>query len=490
MKEKDFTVKEHAGLKKRWDVPVQAKASFWFLVCAFLQKGISMLTTPVFTRLLTAAEYGQYSVFCSWMGVLTIFVTLNLSQGVYTQGLVKYEENRKSYSSSLQGLTLVLVLVWTGVYLIAQDFWNRLFSLTTAQMLAMLVMIWTSAVFQFWASEQRVQFKYRALIVVTLAVSLAKPVIGILFVTHAEDKVTARIMGLVLVEAVCYTGLFLVQMVRGQKFYSARFWKSALLFNIPLIPHYLSQTVLSNADRIMIRDMVNESSAGIYSLAYSLALIMMLFNTALMQTVSPWIYRKIRDRKTEDISNVAYGTMILVACANLLLIMLAPEAVAVFAPETYYDAVWVIPPVAMSVYFMFCYDLFAKFAFYYEQTKVIMMASIAGAVLNVILNYFFIRIFGYMAAGYTTLLCYIVYAAGHYCFMTVVCRRFCDGKLPYDKKKVLGISGVFITCGFGLLFTYFNIFVRYGILFLAIVIFIVKRDKLKKILRYYLQLRV
>lgn len=468
-------MKNITRIKRQWNIPVQAKASFWFLVCAFLQKGISMLTTPVFTRLLTTAEYGQYSVFCSWMGVLTIFVTFNLSMGVYSQGLVKYEEDQKAYSSSLQGLTIVLVLVWMGIYLMARDFWNRAFSLTTVQMLAMLVMIWTSAVFQFWASEQRVRFKYRALVAITLAVSLAKPLVGIFFVTRAEDKVKARILGLVLVEAVSYTGLFIVQMVRGKKFYSKKFWKSALAFNIPLIPHYLSQTILSNADRIMIRDMVDESSAGIYSLAYSLALIMMLFNTALMQTVSPWIYGKIRDGKTDEISRVAYGTMVLVAGVNLMLIMIAPEAVAFFAPESYYDAVWIIPPVAMSVYFMFCYDLFAKFAFYFEQTKVIMLASIAGAVLNVVLNYIFIQIFGYIAAGYTTLLCYIVYAAGHYCFMTVVCKKFCDGKLPYDKKKIVGISVVFLTGGFGLLFTYFNTNVRYGVIILTIVFLIWKR---------------
>ena len=38
---------------------VQVKASFWFLICAFFQRGISVITTPIFTRLLSTAEYGQ-----------------------------------------------------------------------------------------------------------------------------------------------------------------------------------------------------------------------------------------------------------------------------------------------------------------------------------------------------------------------------------------------------------------------------------------------
>ena len=38
----------------------------------------------------------------------------------------------------------------------------------------------------------------------------------------------------------------------------------------------------------------------------------------------------------------------------------------------------------------------------------------AAAVANVVLNFIFIRIFGYVAAGYTTLACYILYSVGHY----------------------------------------------------------------------------
>ena len=58
-------------------LPVQVKASLWFLICSFLQKGISVISTPIFTRLLSTAEYGQYSVFSSWLGIINIFVSLS-----------------------------------------------------------------------------------------------------------------------------------------------------------------------------------------------------------------------------------------------------------------------------------------------------------------------------------------------------------------------------------------------------------------------------
>lgn len=43
-----------------------------------------------------------------------------------------------------------------------------------------------------------------------------------------------------------------------------------------------------------------------------------------------------------------------------------------------------------------------------------MAASMAAAGANVVLNFIFIRLFGYIAAGYTTLACYMLYSVGHY----------------------------------------------------------------------------
>ncbi len=445
------------------NMPVQARASVWFLFCSFLQKAVSMITTPVFTRLMTAEEYGQYSVFHSWLGIVTIIVGLNLYAGVYQRGLVKFEAERKVFSSSLEGLALTLCVFWLVIYLAFRDFWNHLFSFTTVQMLAMFVMVWTTAVFSFWAAEQRVTYQYSLLVIVTVILMAVEPAVGIFFVWHSEDKVTARIIGIAAVQLIGYAWMFFAQMRAGKKFFSAKYWKHALCFNIPLVPHYLSQTVLNSADRIMIQRMINAESAGIYSLAYSLSHIMKLFNIALMDVLSPWIYTKIRDKKISDIAPIAYISLAIIASANILLIAFAPEAVALFAPEEYYDAIWCIPPAAMSVYFIFCYDLFAKFEFFYEKTKMIAAATMAGAAVNIALNYVCILKFGYMAAAYTTLVCYMLYAVFHFFAMLRVCKHELDGEYPYDVKKLIMITLMFEGAGFLYLFTYFHAVLRYSL---------------------------
>ena len=62
-------------ITKYRQMQLPAKAAIWFLICSFLQKGISVITTPIFTRLLTTAEYGQYNVFNSWFSIVNIFVS-------------------------------------------------------------------------------------------------------------------------------------------------------------------------------------------------------------------------------------------------------------------------------------------------------------------------------------------------------------------------------------------------------------------------------
>lgn len=464
-----------AWYKKYKKLSALLKASFWFLICSFLQKGISIITTPIFTRLLTPAEYGLFSIFTSWLSIVAVIVTLNLFGGTYIQGLVKFDDHRSQYSSAMQGLSLTLVVIWSVVYFLFHNFWDELLSLTTVQIMAMFVIIWTSSVFNFWAAEQRVDYKYLKLVVITLLVSVAKPALGVFLVIHAEDKVTARILGLAIVELATFTWLFFAQMLRGRQFYSWKIWKYALMFNIPIMPHYLSGAILNTADRIMIEKWVCASAAGIYSLACSISFIMTLFNTSILQTIEPWLYKKIKAREITSIAHIAYPAFIIIAGVNIMLIACAPEVVAVFAPKVYHDAIWIIPPVAMSSYFMFAYTFFAVFEFYYEKTYLIATATMVGAILKLALNYLFIDVFGYIAAGYTTLFCFMIYALLHYCFMQKICKEYLNDAQAYNTKSLLLITLTFLALGFVILTTYKRPMLRYSLIVILAQVVLIKR---------------
>lgn len=475
-------------VNKYKSLPTTIKASFWFLVATFLQRGISLITTPIFTRLMTTTEYGQYNVFISWLDIFTVFVSLKLYAGVFSAGYVKFEEERNRFAAALQGLCCTSVLIWIVLYLCFKDIFNHFTQLTMVQTLAMFVIIWTTSVFTFWSVEQRTDNKYVQLVLVTVIVSVLKPLLGIMLVINSEDKVTARILGFAGVELVAYIAFFVRDIYKGKAFFDKKFWLYALKFNIPLIPHYLSTSILNSADRIMIKGLVGESEAGIYGLAYSISMVMTIFNAALLQTLEPWIFKKIKQKETGDIGRVVYMAMAIIAVVNTVLIAFAPEVVRIFAPEEYYDAIWVIPPVAMSVLFMFSYSMFATFEFYYEKKKYISLSTVCGAVANIILNYIFIKIFGYYAAGYTTLICYIIYALLHYFVMNMVCKEEIKSKV-FDKKILLLLTGSFLLVNFALLVTYYNIVIRYIFILIIFILMLIKRRSIIEMIKTMINTR-
>lgn len=479
------------GIERYTLLPVQIRASMWFVFSSFFQKGISFITTPIFTRLLTTEEYGKYSVFNSWLSILTVFLTLNLSAGIYNQGLVKFEKNRDEFASSMYGISTFLITVWLLIYLFFNKFWNELFALTTVQMLAMILIIWSSAIFSFWSMQQRVDFKYRRLVFITIIISILKPVLSVALVINAENKVTAYILGTLIVQLMIYPYFFGAQLRKNKKFYSSFFWKYALKLGIPLVPHYLSLSVLAGADRIMISEMEGIDEAGIYNLAYTVSQIVSVINTSLLQTIEPWLYKKIKMKKVEEISVVAYPSFVFSAILSLMVIMLAPEIIIFFAPSGYYKAIWVIPPVAMSSFFTFIYTFFVSFEFYYEKTKGIALATISGAIINVLLNYIFIKIFGYYAAGYTTLLCYMIFAVLHYWFMSQICKKYLNlsGSNIYDLSKLVKIVICFMSVGFLLMITYENRVIKYISILLFILFLMIKKKKAISFARNLINLR-
>lgn len=465
-------------INKYKKMPAPIKASFWFAVCSFLQKGISLLTTPLFTRLLSTSDYGIVNVFSSWENIITIFATLNLASGVYLRGLIKYEDDKDEFSRSLESLLILNTGIVLIIYLVFQYYWNQLFELSTIYVVLMFVDILVIGAFHFWSARERVEYRYRKLIAFTIINAIAKPAVGFIAVTLSDDKAGARIVSMVAVDAAVF-GYFLLKILFSfRKKINFHYWKYAIGYNLPLVPHYLSQIVLNQSDRIMIKKMIDDSSAGIYSLAYTAASILLLVNTAILDTFKPWIYKKIKSNELAIINRVSIYLLVFIAFINLLLIAFAPEILAILAPKAYYDARWIIPPVTMSVYFVFLYSLFSNFEFYYEKTKMIMVASVIGAGLNVLLNYIFINIYGYYAAGYTTLVCYFLFSLFHYIAMKYILKKNGIEKSVFNMKLIILITVSFVILGFALMFLYDYIIVKYSIVLAVLVLCIVFRKKL------------
>ena len=408
------------NLKKFYtSMSVATKAALWFVFCNIMQKGISTITVPLFTRLLTTAEYGTYSLYVSWFNILTIVTSLNLYYGVFNNALnrIQGRNERNKYVSSMQGLTITLTLVLIVIYAPFQNFWSNLLGLNKLVLWLMIAELLVEPALQFWSARQRFEYRYKTMVSVTLLKSALNPILGLILVIVArDDKALARIVSVVTVEVVIAGSIMALQFFRGRVFYNKANWKYALKFNIPLIPHYLSGTILNQGDRIMIQNMVGASEVGIYSVAYSIGMLVQLFTNAINNSMTPWMYENLNRKDYKNIRKNVDAILLFLGGVIITLCFFVPELVRIFGSKEYYSAIYVVPPVAASVYFIFLYNVFAIPQMYYEKQKFMSVASIAAAILNVVLNFIFIPIFGFFAAGYTTVASYIVYSIGHYLF--------------------------------------------------------------------------
>jgi len=341
----------------------------------------------------------------------------------------------------------------------------------------MFIVMWANAIFGFWSAEQRVEYRYKKLVIVTLVEAVFQPVFCIVLIHICDEKVTGLVWGIAAATLICYIYLLIKQFIKGKVFYSKKIWSYALKLAIPLIPHYISSVLLNSSDRIMIQKLVGDGQAGIYNLAYTVSICGTLINQAVLQTLSPWIYQKIKAGRAQDIKKVAYPSLIAIAGVNLLIILFTPEIISIFGPSSYYEAIWVMPPISMSVFFMYMYNLFSAFEFYYEKTVFVSTATLIGAISNVILNYLFIRVFGYYAAGYTTLFCYMLFCFMHYLFMQKICKKEM-GSNAYNVRIIVLISIAFLASGFVLMLTFNSPYIRYGIVIIALIIGIINRKRI------------
>ena len=67
-----------------------------------------------------------------------------------------------------------------------------------------------------------------------------------------------------------------------------------------------------------------------------------------------------------------------------------------------------MPPIAAGVFLTSVSNMYSNVLIYHKKTNYIMISSIIAAVVNLVLNYFGIKMFGYLAAAYTTLIAYII----------------------------------------------------------------------------------
>lgn len=452
-----------------------AKASMALLFANLVLKGLSLISGPVFTRLMSTEQYGVVSTFTSWQSLLSVIITLNLSQGVFNNGMLEFKENRDEFEFSLLTISSTLTVVFLIVFFLFKSSIITFFEMPVSFIYIMLLYFMFVPAYQFWSGRQRYEFRYKILTIITIGSAFVSLIIGIVAVYFASDDRTAIARVGVMEGVNIALGMFfyIYLAIKAKWKVRLKYCAYALKFNIPLLPHYLSMYVLSSSDRIMISKMVSTSATAIYSVAYTVASVINIVWQSIEASLSPWIYEKLSKNDKESVRKITFDIVLLFAALCLGSTLFAPEIMSILAPRSYSEGVYVVPPVAAGVFFTALYSLYMRIELYYKKTGFAAIATCLAATVNVLLNYVFIRQFGFVAAGYTTMACYILLSLFHY--YNVKKKGYAD---ILNNKGMILVSILLVVATIIISGLYSHIIIRYGMIVVMIAIVVAKRKEI------------
>lgn len=466
------------------------KASLWFVMCSLFQKGISILTNPIFARIIPTDQMGQVVNFSNWSIIVCIFTTLNLQYGSFNNAQLKYADDRDRYSSSMQGIVSLITAMALIIFFICPEVWRKVFDMSDILIVMMLVEQWAIFSTGLWMGKKRFDFNYKPMVALTMTTSILIPVAGLILVPRVEEKGFVRIAIMVAVNVVVGVTIFIYNCVKGKSLFVKEYWKFALGFNLPLIPYYLSQTVFNVSDVIMIRKLVDESKSGIYGMVYMYSTVLTFVLNAINEAYTPWYYRKINAKDSTGVKNINRSLMLFVASMLLLLMFVGPEVILILLDKPYYEAVWAFPPVVESLFFLFLVRFAINIEFFYEKKLMLVEGTAIAAVLNIVLNYFLIPSMGYVVAGYTTLISYVFFWIANLLNAKKICKqKGIDFKEFLDFKSQLLIGAASIAAMAGITLSYNNFIVRYILLVIAMIALFIARKKIIALIKQLMALK-
>lgn len=455
------------------------KSAIAFMLASLVQQGISFLVTPLFTRILSTDEFGVVTVYNSWVEMVGTVATLSLSSGMFNVGMMDYEGKRDLFTSALLGLSNIATIITMVLFFVGSVLFPEIISMPKVLFVLMFLYFIFYPATRFWMARQRFEYKYKALSVVTVASALASPLVGLAAVLSSNRNLgVIRLWGTNSIIIIVGVFFFCNTIRKCPKMIDKGIWTYALKFSMPLLPHYMAMHILATSDRVMIQAMSGNAEAGLYGLAYTASMIICVVWTAIQGSLTPYVYEKLKKDELEKIAPVAEPCIIFFSIMCFVVVLIAPEFMNILGGEKYKESVQLIPPLLAAVFFMEMYNLFSMIEFYHKKTFKIMCATLVAAVVNIVLNYLLINRFGFVAAAYTTLLCYVLYTIFHYLNM-----RKIEGRKIYNIRFLVIYSIVYVAACLLCLRIYPYAFIRYVVLAIMIIVMIAKRKKIMQIIR-------
>ena len=369
-------------------------------------KALGFISIPIFTRLFTQEDYGIVAVFASYVGIMTVILSLNSYTAVGRYYYEKTDDFGEFIGTSFIFVGLILCTT-VIIYILFYQQINNLIKLPGLLPIYLLFACLFAIIRSVYAQILVPQKKSKELALINVLNGYIGFAIAVLFVyLLKENRYLGRVWATLLVGFI-FSIYYIKKINKYLKFnFKMEHIKYIANYSIPLMPHNLSGIILAQFDRIMINNIESTASAGLYSLGYNIGMLLLMVNSSIMTALIP-DFIKFSDNKEYDRLDVLMGKVFSIGTiAALGLILFAREIVTVLADVKFHEALKVVPIVIIGYVFHQMYFMYGMYPGYKKKTIYTSIVSLSAGSLNVILNAMFIPKYGYIAAAYTTLISY------------------------------------------------------------------------------------
>ena len=366
--------------------------SIIYLIANLLNAAIPFALLPVLTRVLSPSEYGEIAMFQTSIAALGAFIGLSV-QGAALRKF--YDKGQNENLAEFIGtcvqillitavITCVMIFVFSGVL---QDYTSIAFS----WLIFVVVVCVSDFLVQIRLTQWQVRGKAVNFGLLQLARTLSNLVLSLVFVLVMLKGADGRILGVTLT-AVLF-GLIAILSLRYDnliKFFQFRsdYYKEALSFGIPLIPHVSGAFLISSADRFFINAVTGMESAGLYMVAVQLAMGVAIVFDSFNRAYAPWLYGKLSTPEPAGHAKIVRFTYIYFALLLLLIplaFLIGPYVLIFIAGERYAAAAEVIGLLVTGQIFGGMYLMVTNYVFYSKRVGYLSLITISSGLLNLFL---------------------------------------------------------------------------------------------------------
>jgi len=409
---------------------------------------VSFIMLPIYTRNLTPADYGVLELISITTTLLSFIVGVGIQAAVsrFYFDFQELSERRRVVSTAYIGYGSI-TLIFVAALLPFSHVLAKIILGSADMGLLFVVALFSLAfdiILQIGLSFLRVEQKSLLVTSMTIARTILALSLNIYFVVIAHKGVIGILLSTLITSSVFTILLGSYTLKQCGTRVNFPLLGKMIKFGLPLMPSDISAYLVHASAGYFLKSYADMSMTGLYSLGYKIGSMVNQFLTSpFMQIWGPRRYENFEDGDSEKIyARIFTYFVALNLFAGLGISLFSKEVIQIIADEAYWSAYKVVPIVSLAyVVFSFNYH-FNVGIIMKKATKYIAYVNISNGILNLALNFIFIRKYSIWGAAGATLFCFIYKNALMYYFSNRL------HKVHVEWRRLSTLFGVSILCYF------------------------------------------